>query len=112
MEASLMVEGIGPWKNFDEIEDSLVLDELLLLHEMMGKSKHHNYRMLASFQGIEMADIEDSDDGESLPEEILEADRKWKAQKAEYLREHGEDANIPEDIQELKELGGFGYQRQ
>ena len=65
-----MIEGVGPWRNFDEIEESLILDELLLLHEVLGKSKHANYRMLASFQGIDLGDIEETG-ADDLPEEVL-----------------------------------------
>jgi hypothetical protein len=44
MEAILIVEGIGGWKSFVEIEESLTLDELLFLHKYLMKNKHNHYK--------------------------------------------------------------------
>lgn len=105
-----MIEGVGPWRNFDEIEESLILDELLLLHEVLGKSKHANYRMLASFQGIDLGDIEETG-ADDLPEEVLAAEREYAKKKAEHMSNFVEK---PEEVAGLNEVvpGGFGYIRQ
>jgi hypothetical protein len=106
MEATLMVEGIGSWSNFDEIEDSLVLDELLLLHETLGKSRRHHYRVLASFQGIDLGDSEEENDSsEELPPEVLAAEREWQEKKRKAI-ESGASAEA-----QMAALG-LGYKKE
>jgi hypothetical protein len=110
MEAMLLVEGVGNWKNLEEIEESLILDELLLIQEIMGKTKHNHYRMLASFQGIDMGEFEENTDDE-LPPEVLEKEREWKKKKEEHLKANG---STPPEVTELNSAagsGGFGYQQ-
>lgn len=104
MEAQLIVEGIGSWKNFEELENALVLDELLMLHEAMAKSKHTNFRMLASLQGVDIPDVSQNESDEELPPEILEHERAWKAKK-EAMQQSGEAAEL-----ELDSFG-LGYKR-
>lgn len=91
IEAQLFIEGMGAWRSLDDIEDNLVLDELLLLHDALGKSKHMNYRMLGSLQGVDIGDydseIEDEDGG--LPEEIIAMEREFAKKKEEYLKTQG-----------------------
>lgn len=80
-----MVNGLSAWKNFDDLEEYLVLDELLLLAEQLGKTKRNEFRMMAAVQGIEVGDDEISSpkyDGD-LPKELIEAERKWQKKKAE-----------------------------
>lgn len=80
-----MVNGIGAWKNFDDIEEYLILDELLLLSEQLGKAKRNEFKMMAAVQGIEVGDDELSQpkfDGD-LPKELIEAEREWKKKKEE-----------------------------
>lgn len=73
-----MVE-VGSWKNFDDIEEHLILDELLLLTEQLQKKRRHEMRVIAMSQGVDI-DAEDGEDSnEELPEEVLEAERKFKA---------------------------------
>ncbi len=91
-----MVKGMCPWKNFDELEDSLILDELLLLNEQLARSEKLHYRILGSFQGINLEDEDDHDDiDEELPEEVIAADRAWKERKAQALAEgKGRDTGL------------------
>lgn len=103
MEAQLIVEGIGPWRNFEEIEDALTIDELLMLFDQMGKSKQMHYRVLASFQGINLDD-EIEETGEELPQEVLEAERAWQKKKADLIQS---GQSIKDDFESM----GFGYTR-
>lgn len=107
MEAILIVEGVGAWKSFDEIEDSLTLDELLYLHKHLIKTKHNHYKMLAAFQGIDMqGDDEEGPSGaDDLPPEVLEHERAWKEKKAADIAS-GEAAKQEMDAFKL------GYSRQ
>lgn len=93
-----MVEGIGSWKSFDDIEEHLILDELLLLHESLSKKNHHYFRVMGSFQGVEIDPLEDDDSGDDdLPEEL-------KAMEAEFRKRKAENA--------VPDLGaGLGYKK-
>jgi hypothetical protein len=78
MEATLILE-CGSWKNFDEIEDYLTLDELILLHDAIVKREKHNFRLQAALQGADIGDDEDGYEGDDdLPEEILQMERERK----------------------------------
>lgn len=115
MESQLIVEGIGAWKSFDDIEEHLVLDELLLLHESLGKSKHDYFRTMGSFQGVDIGPLESDDDDSDLPEEILQMEREFAAKKAAHLANGGvtPDNDAPKEVQELTGIldGGFGYKK-
>lgn len=79
----------GAWKNTEEVEDSLTLDELLMISEQVNKTRWHNWRFHAAIQGIEMDDdpfdnTEDRGD-DDLPPELLEREREWQRKKAEML---------------------------
>lgn len=111
-----MIEGHGPWKNFAEIEDELILDELLLLNDMIIKSKNEHFKMLAVLQGADPDEIyadEDDDDwddnGEELPPEILEHERAWQEKKRHYL-ENKEEEDKKMAGQDLSDIG-LGYSR-
>jgi uncharacterized protein with von Willebrand factor type A (vWA) domain len=105
MEAILIVESVGAWKSFDEIEESLTLDELLFLHKYLMKSKQSHYRMLAAFQGIDMGGDDDFEDsGEDLPEEVLAAERAWQEKKKAAIESKEE---IGKEMSEFK----LGYSR-
>lgn len=84
-----MVE-VGSWKNFEDLEECLILDELMLLSESLGKKRKDNFKQLAAAQGV---DIPDDDDDEldlgddDLPPELLEAERELAKKKAEMRNE-------------------------
>lgn len=85
IEAQLMVE-VGTWRNFDDIEDNLILDELLLLTKVLAKKHKNNFRMMAASQGFQIPDDEDDaeDRGDDdLPPELLEMERAYQKRKAE-----------------------------
>lgn len=88
MEARLIVNGIGPWRNFDELEECLILDELLLLNEVYAEERHNHFRMLGSLQGIDIGEWRGgSEVGEDdLPPEVIERERQWQKHKEEVLK--------------------------
>lgn len=82
-----MVEMPGAYTNFEHIEDSLSIDELMMLFDMILKIKHEDVRIQAAIQGVEMEDDGDSSGGEPLPPEILEHERAWKEKKKEIAQD-------------------------
>lgn len=89
MESILLVEGVGGFSSFEEIENALSIEELVLLHEQLMKSKQNHYRMLASFQGIDLSDGGVASEGaDDLPEEVIEAERAWQEKKKKALEEN------------------------
>lgn len=103
MEAILIVEGVGAFHSFEQIEESLTLDELLFLHKHLMKSKQSHYRMLGAFQGVDMGDFDDDEeDGENdLPEEVLAHERAWQEKKKAAL----EDGSAREEEMSAFKLG-------
>jgi hypothetical protein len=98
MESDLLVEGIGAWKSFDDIEEHLILDELLLLHESLKKKNHNYFRIMGSFQGIEIDPFEDDQSNDDLPEEIKAFEAEFRKRKAA--------ADKPPDL-----VAGLGYKK-
>lgn len=106
MEAQLIVEGIGAWKSFDDIEEQLILDELLLLHDALSKKNHHYFRVMGSFQGVDIGDLEEESSGAELPPEILEAELKFKEQNKAIIEGQAVDPAAPKSIDSI-----FGYSK-
>jgi len=54
---------LGQWKNFDELESSLSLEELTALLEISRKRSYEDKKFLAAINGVELEDEveEDSD---------------------------------------------------
>jgi hypothetical protein len=77
------------------------LDELLLTHEAIIQRSKELFKFHAALQGIEVPDDEDHDDGDSLPEELLEIERRRSEERKKERESHEAD--------ELKELG-LGYE--
>jgi hypothetical protein len=77
-----MVE-VGSWKNFEDIEENLILDELLLLTEQLQKKRRHEMRVAALAQGVDIDEDqpEEGGDSEDLPPEVLEAERRFKEER-------------------------------
>ena len=56
----------GAYKNFDEIEDNLTMEEIEIMYVKAYKLKEKEYRFLAAIQGIDM-----EEEGESDAEKII-----------------------------------------
>ena len=85
-----MVE-VGVWKNYQEIEDNLTLDELMLTLKALNKKNHEEFKRLAAVQGIEVDDIPDysEESDKPLPPEIAAMEEEFNRKKKERL-EKGE----------------------
>jgi hypothetical protein len=55
------------YKNFEDLEDSLTLDELTILVEGVQDNKYEDYRFRAALQGI---DLDENKEGETTFEDI------------------------------------------
>lgn len=51
---------IGHWKNFDELESSLSMEELLALIESLRKKDMEDKKFLAAIQGVDLDSEEDT----------------------------------------------------
>lgn len=49
----------GSWKNFDDLEDSLTLEELSELYEMATDRQFRQMQMMAAVAGVELEDPRD-----------------------------------------------------
>lgn len=49
---------LGNWKNYDELEDQLSIDELLATLNAQRKQRHEDQKFLAMIQGIDISDSE------------------------------------------------------
>ena len=47
---------LGQWKNFDELESSLSLEELTALLEISRKRSYEDKKFLAAINGVELED--------------------------------------------------------
>ena len=47
---------MGIWKNYDELEDNICVDELLLTLNASRKSEREKQRFFAAIQGIDLGD--------------------------------------------------------
>lgn len=75
----------------------------MLLNEVYAEERHNHFRMLGSFQGIDIGEWrgkkESGDD--DLPPEVIEREKQWQKHKEEVLKSG-----------ELSFEGiGLGYQR-
>lgn len=102
-----MVE-VGTWKNFDDIEESLILDELLLLVESLGIKTKNHFRMIMAAQGVEVPD--DPEDGmvevkssNDLPEELVAMERELHEKRAKRRAER------EGTVQTFNGVEGLGY---
>jgi hypothetical protein len=96
-----MVE-MGVWKNFDELEDSLILDELLLLNDAMQRKLHMQMRISAMATGTDIGEYGDKqltpeEESDPLMAELMAQEREWNAKK-----------NEAEDLVDL----GWGYSQE
>lgn len=52
---------MGIWKNYDELEDNISVDELLSTLNAHRKSQREQQKFLAAIQGIDLSDDEPRD---------------------------------------------------
>lgn len=101
----------GKWKNFEELEESLSVDELMLILKTINKRDYEQRQFEAAIQGI---DIEKS--GRSnIPMEGGEVDlnalveRKQNELAQQQLIERAEGGFVADDAAEIMALPGIEY---
>jgi hypothetical protein len=52
---------LGKWKNFDELESSLSLEELTALVEFSRKKDYDNKKFMAAINGVDLDEEDDSE---------------------------------------------------
>lgn len=52
---------LGNWKNYEELEDQLSIEELMATLGAQRKLRHEEQKFLAMIQGIDVSDDEPSD---------------------------------------------------
>jgi len=57
---------LGQWKNFDELESSLSLEELTALLEISRKKSYEDKKFLAAVNGVELEDEVEEEDSDIL----------------------------------------------
>lgn len=97
MEAEAML--LGPWKNFEELEENINMDELNLIVKAGHEREHRHHKVLAALKGIDL------DKG-------TEADHKTRFEKAQ-LRAQARIAGITEEEmeeqQQVQQLASWGF---
>jgi len=73
LEAEVFILGI--WKNFDELEDSLNLDELSLIVNSSRKAERERQRFAAALKGVDL-DAETNDTQKKMEEVQRRANAK------------------------------------
>lgn len=53
----------------------------MLLTEQLAKKRRHEFRLVALAQGVDIDEDENEHEGEELPPEVLEAERKFKEER-------------------------------
>lgn len=66
MEAEVFLSGV--WKNYEELEETLSLPELLMTLEAMRKVKWKDYRFQASMQGVSLPQDPTANEGRTFDE--------------------------------------------
>lgn len=80
---------LGIWRNFDEIEENLTLDELNEILKAVRDKEHREFKFFAALKGIDL------DDGDEETETIADVQRRVRARQL----------NVSEESLHLQELG-------
>jgi len=95
IEAEIFLE-VGNWKNFDELEDSINIEELAALRKVINKREHQRNTFAAALKGIKLDDPEKNEYDKAM------ADINRRAQ----MRMDG--LELDDDQLDKAELGGLG----
>jgi len=85
---------IGQWRNFQEMEDNLSLDELIAILDAHREDQYQRNKFLAAIQGIDL-------EGENNKDKVEEI----------KLRVRARQAGMHEDDLEVMEVG-FGIEEE
>lgn len=87
---------IGSWKNIQDLEESLCLDELEAVVRAAREREHRNHKFLAALKGVDI----DEDKKESPKDRVEEMKKKIAARRA---------GKTPEQL-ELEDFG-IGFEK-
>lgn len=73
---------LGMWKNFEELEEALSIEELESLLTAAREKEYRNFRAMAAVQGIDL------DDGKEERNPLEEARMKLEAEKRGMKQDH------------------------
>lgn len=85
MEAEAIL--VGPWKNFEELEESINIDELNLILKAAHEREHRHTKVLAALKGIDI----DKADSESAKSKFEKAQLRAQARIAGITEEEMEE---------------------
>lgn len=88
---------IGKWKNIEELEESIGLDELQLLINAAYKIEHRNHRFMAALKGVKL----DDPDEETAKEKWERAEKKAAAILAGMNEEEYANHEETESLQSM-----------
>ncbi len=63
---------MGNWKNYDELEDNLSIDELIFTINAFRKKQQEEHRFFAAIQGVDLSDSEPIGVTEMTPSEVAQ----------------------------------------
>jgi hypothetical protein len=92
---------LGIWKNIEDLEENLTLEELELVVNSSRKKEERHYRILASLKGIKL------DDGEEEAETGEDALLRVKRRAAAKLQGKT-DAEIDRAVDTMEMVEDFG----
>jgi hypothetical protein len=49
---------LGQWRNFDDLEENLCVDELILIINSIREKEHREHKFIAALQGVDLDEEE------------------------------------------------------
>jgi hypothetical protein len=62
---------LGIWKNFDELENSLSMPELVIILETINSQRYDHYKFLAAMQGVDLDKNNKQDEWEKMKARVF-----------------------------------------
>jgi hypothetical protein len=62
---------LGIWKNFDELESSLSMPELVIILETINEQRHNDYKFMAALQGVDIDKGNKQDEWEKMKAKVF-----------------------------------------
>jgi hypothetical protein len=62
---------LGNWKNYDELEENLSIDELIYTLNAYRKKQGEEHKFLAALQGVDLSDKEPENITEMTPSQVV-----------------------------------------
>lgn len=81
---------MGPWKNFEELEENLNLDELNLIIKAAHEREHRTNKFLAALKGIDLDKGKESDAQKKFERAQLRAQARLNGMSEEEMEEQNQ----------------------